>query len=137
MALRGELSLWDDSFIAEAAVKDRQVVKRGTDKEKALPTAGNNDDGILGVSGQDVDAVGTTFVRVRRLGKAEIVCGGSVSAGDQLVAAAAGKVVKLADVVGELSDGDVVNVVGEAEEDGVLDDVIVIKVHPYTYTLKK
>ncbi len=132
MALRGELHIWDDSFVAEAAITDRAVVVRGTDKTKCIVSAGDNAPGILGVSTQ-VSPIGG-FTNITRLGKREVLAAGNITAGDQVVAAADGKVKKVADL--SLSDGDVVNVVGEAEVSGVANDVVDIKVAPYTYIYK-
>ncbi len=132
MSLRGQVSIWDDTFVAEVAISDRQVVKRGTDTTKARPTAGDNEPGLLGLSGQSQDA--GLLCNVARMGKKEAIAGGNITAGNAVVSADNGRIKNVADL--SLTDGDVVNVLGEAETGGVAGDVVDVKLNVYSYTYK-
>ena len=134
--MRGELHLWDDSIIAEAAVTDKSVIIRGTDKAKGKVSDGDNAANVIGISQQQ----GPTgnFTSVRRLGVAEVIAAEAMDPGDIVVGAADGKVKKLASVAGSLSNGDVVNVVGTNESKAdAANDVVEVSLNVYTYTISK
>ncbi len=86
------------SYIAEAAVAKRRIVKLGTADGKVLQGAAATD-AVFGVS-TEIDAAINERCDVHLAGMVEVEAGGTIARGDPITADANGKAVKAAPATG-------------------------------------
>lgn len=105
------------SYKAEAAVEKFRIVKFGAADDQVVKGAAVGDN-LIGIS-MEVDSAINEMCDVVKQGPAQVVCGGAVTRGDKLTTDANGKAVVAAPAAGVNN-----NIVGVADQSGVLDDII-------------
>ena len=104
------------NYVAEGAIADFRIVKRGTADGQVIQASAAAD-AVFGVTGE-LGAADTERVDVNQGGQPDVEYGGAVTAGDPLVADANGKAVTAAPGAGAN-----VRIVGFAAVDAVAGDI--------------